>query len=649
MYADVIFPIKLEPLTYRIPDEYGDDIRGRIVYAPLMNKIRHGLVVNLRDETDPELTDAVRSRIKDIVSVHERLASGNHLQFLKWISDYYLTSEGVALKSSFFEEAAAGKPEQHKTRRNRKNTIQCDTVSEESIPALPGAIIEDVVRAVRKKSYSAMLYHAPDIESEYLLALGVLKETGNETGGITLLAPEISVLKKIEPAARAMFGDRLAVLHTGLTKINRRLAVHGILSGKADIVIGTRSAMLAPLPASGFIVVIEEHSPSYKAEEGARYNARDLAVRKAYMDKACVLLMSVCPSVESLYNMRKGKYQRLNILPDTRRPRVRISTHRPGGKKPTSLSPLVISEARAVLQKHEHALFLTGRKGYSLLRCEDCGHIESCGRCETSMVFYKKPGILKCHRCGAEKPVPETCPECGGVSVSTFTAGEDRVREDLELLLKDPSVPPERNIISPSEPAEDEETGLVPYVIGAALKKNSSACGKYSAAILMNMDLLAARPDFRAHERAFQEMIGVAQLVKPEGSIIIQTRSRSSKFLKILRDYDFDAFYDMELIQRREIAYPPFERLVLISVMSRSKDAMPAADLNESAAFSDNKVTLLGPVEVPARSKRYDRCYQIILKSADPKQLRERAKKILAGLEKNKKIKVALDVDPLKI
>jgi primosomal protein N' (replication factor Y) (superfamily II helicase) len=652
MYADVIFPIKLNPLTYRIPDGFGADIKGCIVLAPLMNKNRPGLVVKVRNETDAGLTDSVRDRIKDIVSVHDRFASENHLQFLQWISDYYLAPEGITLKSSFFEEAAAGRPEPGKPRKNKKNGSPCDAVPEESITESSRKIIDDVVKSIRNGTYSALLYHAPDIESEYLSALNIIKEIGHETGGITLLAPEINVIEKIAPALRSMFGERIVALHARLPKKKRQLAIHDIISGKADIVVGTRSAMLAPLPRSRFIAVIEEHSPSYKAEEGSRYNARDLAVMKAYMDKSCVLLMSVCPSVESMYNARKGKYRSMNKLPgpsDVRRPRVKIITHRPGGKNPSSLSSGVISEARAALRNHEQAVFLVGRKGYSLLRCDDCGHIEYCAGCATPMVFYKKTGALKCHHCGNERPAPETCSECGGVSVSIFTAGVDRVREDLETLLNDPAVPAGNTVISAPKTPDDQESGFIPYVIGAGIKRKKSAGGKYSAAILMNIDLLSARPDFRAHERAFQEIIEISQLVKPEGLIIIQTSSRGSKILKLVRDYDFDAFYEMEFSQRREIAYPPFERIILLSVMSKSRDAMPAAALSRIVDGADGNVMALGPVEVPARSKRYACCSQIILKSADHKQLREAARKILTELEKNKKIRVTVDVDPLKI
>jgi primosomal protein N' (replication factor Y) (superfamily II helicase) len=652
MYADVIFPIKLGPLTYRIPEEYGADLKGRIVSAPLANKTRYGLVVNMRNEPDAEMTEEVKNKIRDIDSAHEKFASENHLRFLQWISDYYLSPEGMVLKSSFFEEAVAGRPEPGKPRRKKKTVDTCEALPEETPKTPPPEIIDRTAKSVKSGAYSAFLYHAPDMESEYLAAAGILAQLADEKGGFTVLVPEISHIKKMAPQLREIFGERLAVLHARQSKKERRLAVSNIMSGISDVTLGTRSAMLAPLPQSRFIAVLEEHSPSYKAEEGSRYNARDLAVMKAYMDKSCVLLMSVCPSVESVYNARKGKYTGLNRTPDgsdVRRPRVKIVTHRPSGKNPSSLSSVVLNETRAFLRNHNQTLFLVGRKGYSLLRCEDCGLIESCPGCETSMVFYKKTGTLKCHHCGVERPAPETCPECGGASLSIFTAGVDRVREELDNFQNDPVMAADKALVSSPKNIGDKASGFMPYVIGAGVKKKKAPCEKYSAAVVMNIDLLAARPDFRANERAFQEILEVSQLVKPEGPIFIQTRSRSSKFLKLLRDYDFESFYEMELSQRRDISYPPFERIILLWLMSKSRDAITEALSGQIGVCGDDKVVVLGPVEAPAVSRRYPYCSQIILKSADHKQLRETAKKILAGLAKNKRLKVTVDVDPLKI
>jgi|WetSurMetagenome_2_1015567.scaffolds.fasta_scaffold00320_14 primosomal protein N' (replication factor Y) (superfamily II helicase) len=658
MYADVIFPIKLTPLTYKIPQEAGYDLSGRIVTAPLMNKNRFGLAFNIRDELDAGMRGHDPARIKEIFSVHDRFASGTHIQFLQWLSEYYLTPMGVALKSSFFEEAAAAESAPGTTRRKKKADISCPDTAPGSNAALSPEMIEDVTESIKRNSYSALLYHAPDIDSELLASLEILRRISDGPGSIIALVPEVAFIRRLEPELRAIFGGRLSILHARLSKKDRTGTIKKILSGESDVVVGTRSAMLAPIPAARFIVVIEEQSASYKGEEGLRYNARDIAVMRAHIEKSCVALMSVCPSLESYYNAQRGKYRLLGKTPsgaEYGRPRVkiiRVNAKKQGG---SSLSPEALSEAKNRLRKNESMLFLAGRKGYSLIRCRDCGHMDYCAKCEAPMIFYKSSGMLKCHHCGCERPAPDTCGECGGASLEPFAPGVERVREDIEQLLRDSATQAEKTAVS--SPQTDKlgngNHGLsdfMPFIIGAGgAKRKGCAKEKYSAAVLMNMDLLMARPDFRAQERAFQEIMGVSQLVKPEGSLLIQTRSRGSELLKYARDYDFESFYRMELAQRREITYPPYERIALLTISTRSENAIPDATWREVCGFCSETVTLFGPMDCPPRSASFTRCSQIILKSADNRKLHETAGKIMKKLGRDKKVLVTADVDPLKI
>ncbi len=658
MYADVIFPIRLTPLTYKIPDGLSADIRGKIVTAPLMNKLRFGLVIEVREELDSKMLANNPSRIREVEAVHFTFAHEKHLKFLQWLSQYYLTPLGLALKSSFFEEAVAVS----KTSGSPPIVSDTDSDTLTSSPvhsaSLSPVMISEVIRAINGNAYSALLYHAPNLDYEYSSVIEVLRQTAAEPGGVTVLVPEVGFIGRLEPELRALFGDRLAVLHAKMTRKERILTIRNILDGKCDVIIGTRSAMLAPIPNLRFVAVIEEQSSSYKGEEGLRYNARDLAVMRAYIEKACVMLLSICPSIETIYNSQRGKYRNLTGTPqqtEIRRPRVKIIPFRTKKQSEFSLSSDVITEARSHLQRHEQVLFLVGRKGYSLIRCEDCGHIEYCEKCESPMIFYKSTGMIKCHHCGGERRTAEHCYECRGTRLSAFTAGTERVSEDVASLLKSPALQTHKTkVLSPTridfECNNHGLTDFVPFIIGTSgIKRSKCLSGKYSAAVLMNIDLLIARPDFRAHERAFQEILEVSQLVKPEGSLLIQTKSSGSRVLKCLKHYDFDAFYEMELAQRKEIAYPPYEKIVLFSILTRTREAISAATWQAVRDIRDSAVTVLGPLEVTSHSKSYSRCDQIILKSADNRRLHDMAKAFLELLEKNKKIRVVVDVDPLKI
>jgi primosomal protein N' (replication factor Y) (superfamily II helicase) len=653
MYADVIFPLRLAPLTYKVPEGYGPDIRGRIVRAPLQSRHCHGLVLEIREKPDSGITVSAPARIKEIVSVRDNFASANHLQFLIWLSQYYLTPVGMALKSSFFEEAVMV------PKGNEENELPQTPDAEGPImphPAVPPDFIDMVQKAINDNLYSPLLYHAADIYSQFSVITQLLGRSASRSLGAVILVPEISFIAKLEPRLRIILGDRLAVLHTKITRKERAKNIRKIISGEADVVLGTRSAMLAPIPNARLIAVIEEQSASYKGEEGLRYNARDLAVMKGYIEKACVLLMSACPSLESVYNAEKGKYRSLNNASGgSGRPRVRIIPFRSKNHATLSLSSEIIAEARRHLQKNEQILFLAGRKGYSLIRCRDCGHIEHCVDCDVPMVFYKSTGRLKCHHCGLEREVCDVCDECGGLSIEPFTAGTERIREDVGNLLNDASSELGKISVMPAIKGKTTEDNQVlsdfhPFVIStSAGKRKEGISQKYSAAVMLNIDFLTARPDFRAQERAFQEMLEVSRLVSPEGSILIQTRVPGSKFLKCLRNYDFDAFYKMELAQRKEIGYPPFEKIVLMSVLYQTEDAVDFIARQAICLKEYPEVTLLGPLEIPSNNKKYACCSQIIMKSGNSRRLHEAAQKILLLMVENKKIRVVIDVDPLKI
>jgi primosomal protein N' (replication factor Y) (superfamily II helicase) len=653
MFADVIFPLRLSPLTYKVPDGAPSDLIGRIVRAPLMNAGKFGLVVEVRETPADETM-----KTKELLSVHDIFASADYLRFIKWLSEYYLSPLGVALKSSFFDEAVSDFSVAKKRARTRLMSPACNEKSWDPGGRFLSSVVARVLQGVKELTYSSLLYHSPDLASEYSSIIEILKRIPDDVRGIIVLVPETGFVTKVAPFLTEIFGERLCILHSKLGKKERAESIRNILSGKSDVILGTRSAALAPLPHSSFLVVIEEQSPSYKGEEGLRYNARDLAVMRGYIDKSCVLLLSTCPSLETVFNARRGKYVQLNKIPlqtVEKRPRIKIVTFKSKKQSELSLSSEVISAARALLLKKEQVLFLVGRKGYSLIRCRDCGHIESCGKCAIPMIFYKSSGMLKCHHCGHERRTHESCDECSGPHLDPFSAGTERVKEEVEELLKSPSLLVEKaRVSSPSKidfgPNNPDLSDFVPFVIGTSLtKRNICRENKYSAAVLMNIDLLLAQPDFRAHERAFHEIIEVSQMVKTEGTLLIQTKSPGSKVLKCVKHYDFEAFTDLELSQRKDLDYPPYSRMVLFTIFGTGRDLQSADIWRAVRALRDDAVTILGPVEVPSSSKSYEQAHHILLKSKDNRRLHEMAKTLLSKLEGNRKIRVTVDVDPVKI
>ena len=650
MFADVIFPLRLSSLTYEIPDGMSSNLKGRIVRAPLMHSSRFGLVADVRETSATETI-----KIKELLSVHDVFASDCNLRFIKWLSEYYLSPMGVALKSSFFDEAIAVPSAIMRARRKIKASVAA-ALRETGI--ISPTIVARVIDSLNKQEYSSFLYHSHDLASEYSTLFEVLKRVPEDVRGIIVLVPEAGFIRRVAPLLAEIFGERLRILHSKIGKRERTESIRRIISGKSDVILGTRSAILAPLPHSSFIAVVEEQSPSYKGEEGLRYNARDLAVMRAYIDKSCVLLSSVCPSIETVFNASKGKYLQLNniaLQSEEKRPRIKIVAFKSKKQRELSLSSEVISEARSILLKKEQILFLVGRKGYSLIRCEDCGHIESCGKCSIPMIFYKGRGMLKCHHCGYECRDPETCDECASHNLKPFSAGTERVREEVEELLKTPSLLVEKARVSlPLKTVFDTNnpdlSDFAPFVVGTSLAKRNYRGGKkYAAAVLMNIDLLLAQPDFRAYERAFQEIIEVSQMVRPDGSLFIQTKSPGNKVFKCIKHYDFEAFKDFELAQRKDLDYPPYTRMILFAICRKDRESMSADIWQAVREIRDDAVTVLGPIEVPSALKSYGQCHHILLKSKDNRRLHAMAGILLSKLQGNNKLRVTVDVDPIKI
>jgi primosomal protein N' (replication factor Y) len=632
MYADVVFPLKLPPLTYKVPEDASYDLKGRIVKAPLMGKSYYGIVVSVNNKLHPCLQPAgtcleKKKIIKEILEIHHHFASELTLSFLKWLSDYYLMPMGIALKSSFFEETISA------------TVRQCDSA----------AVWK---KCGEEKKYNTFLFHASSISDEYSFLFKTLSDTSQDMHGAIILVPEVGQIERLESMLKDIFGKRLCVLHSKLTKAKRTDTIRKIISGESDIVLGTRSAILAPLMNVSLIAVLNEHSSSYKGEEGLRYNARDVAVMRGFMEKSSVFLTSVCPSVESIYNEKTGKYRSVQRAENQKfccekHPKIKIIDMKK--EKTSVISRNILKDAKDITSKRGRFLFLINRKGYSLIRCEDCEHIARCNKCSIPLIFYKGKNMVRCHYCGHEEIVIESCGECRGFNIRPFGAGVERIREELEKALKINALLIEKtkdvSKTLPELPAE-----FTPFVIGTAYAAKRLKDKKFDAAALFNIDMLLSMPDFRAYERAFQEVIQISQMVKTEGYLYLQTWNSKNKILRFIKNYDFHGFYKSELAQRKALDYPPISRIILFNIFTKKDFGRLLHDI-QKVIYNTNthSLELLGPAAAPSTMKSFNHCIQILLKSKDRRILHEAAERLLKEFAGLKDIKIKVDVDPLKI
>lgn len=645
MYADVVFPLKLSPLTYKVPEYAPHDLKGRIIKAPLMGKSHYGLVVSVTNESRLEK----KRNIREIQGIHHHFASESTLSFLRWLSDYYLSPMGIALKSSFFEEAV--KSAVSPIRKKLSNEVRVKN-NEQKMEA-ENSEVSLVYDCIKNRDYKSFLYHAPSVSHEYSLLNDVLNKSHPDMHGAIILVPEISQIERLARMFKNIFGERVCIIHSNLTKKKRIDSIARIIAGQSDVILGTRSAILAPLRDVSLIAVLNEHSPSYKGEEGLRYNARNVAVMRGFIEKSCVLLSSVCPSVESDYNSKIGKYMPIHPsthspsypFADFKRPKIKITDMKKD--KAAAISRDILREARVTTSRNGRFLFLVNRKGYSLIRCEDCGNIVQCKKCNVPLIFYKGKNTVRCHYCGHEEIVPENCKECKGFNIKPFGAGTERIKEELEDALKTDAIIVENGHGAWSM---EQDPDVTSFVIGTpyAIKKLKDE--KFDAVAIFNIDGLLAQPDFRAYERAFQEVMQISQMVKTEGSLYLQTYAPKNKILRFIKNYDFQGFYDNELSQRKTLDYPPFSRIILFNIFIQKGIEKFLHDIQKiTCNINTNELELLGPIEIPSSLKSYKHCIQILIKSKDRKIIHNEAGNLLKKLGKLKGIKINVDVDPLKI
>jgi len=428
-----------------------------------------------------------------------------------------------------------------------------------------------------------------------------------------VMVPEINLTPQLEALFRARFGaqfgpDAVVSLHSGMTPAQRLgswLAAH---SGSARIVLGTRMAVFASLPALRLIVVDEEHDPSYKSHEGARYSARDLAVFRAHHEGIRVLLGSATPSLESWYHSRAasagGRYQRLEMpsrigrsgdaaqlaLPEVRRVDM---NHQPKG---CVIAPPLLTAITERIARGEQSLLFLNRRGYApVLSCGDCDWKSSCPHCSAYRVFHKIDRTLRCHHCGFTERVPRACPDCGNLDIAPVGRGTERLEEHLALLLADsrrPDGQPVQIVRIDADTTRYKGTlqaqlaqvhsGAVDVLVGTQMIAKGHDFRRITLVAAVNPDSALFSSDFRAPERLFGLLMQAAGRAGRDASVTgrsemwVQTFHPTHPLFETLKRHDYPAFAASQLNERRMAGMPPFSFQALVRAEARTQEAAQA-------------------------------------------------------------------------
>ena len=497
-----------------------------------------------------------------------------------------------------------------------------------------------------------------------------------------VLVPEINLTPQLEARFAARFaGRRIVSLHSALTPAQRLRSWLAAHLGLADLVLGTRLAVFTPMPRLGLIVVDEEHDPSYKQQEGARYSARDLAVYRARLQDARVLLGSATPSLESWQRANEGRYRRLALpsrIGGALLPRVRLvdMNQQPKDRGGAALSPPLLEAIRQRIARGEQSLVFLNRRGYApVLHCADCGWKSGCPHCSAWRVFHKLDRTLRCHHCGFTERVPRACPECGNLDIAPIGRGTERLEEQIGTLLADAdgTLPRVARIDADSTRLKGSleaqlgavHAGEVDVLVGTQMVTKGHDFRRITLVAAVNPDSALFSSDFRAPERLFALLMqaagraGRAAEHAQGAEMWLQTWHPQHPLYAALRQHDFAAFAAAQLAERESAGLPPYAHLAMLRADAKQAEAaqaflQAAAELAPSLPGAEH-VSVYAPVPLPvARVANVERM-QMLVESASRPALQLFLAAWVPALHAlrrggaHKVLRWAIDVDPLAI
>ncbi len=417
--------------------------------------------------------------------------------------------------------------------------------------------------------------------------LQAARHTINQGKTVLVLVPEISLTPQTVRRFKARFAaldDQVAVLHSHLSQGERFDEWHRIRNGKASIVIGARSAIFAPLPNLGLIIVDEEHDQSYKQDTSPRYHGRDIAVLRAKLEKCAIILGSATPSLESFHNAQEGKYTlvRLNQRADSHSmPLVRVLDMRLEQQKQKNSHAIFSDKLRQALElrleRGEQSILFLNRRGFARsLQCPACGHACQCPHCSIALTYHRTEDRLMCHVCGYQSIVPRKCPECKDPAIALQGYGTQKVEEVLAKLIPkakfariDADAMRKKNTLR--DMLHAFKSKKIDILIGTQMIAKGLHFPNVTLVGILNADIGLHVPDFRAAERTFQlitQVAGRAGRGELEGEVIVQTATPHAPAIQFARRHDFDGFSEQELEFRREFQFPPYGRCAVLTVRS---------------------------------------------------------------------------------
>ena len=661
MYLKVAIPRPLDRLfDYEYSKiEHGEVSVGDWVLVPFARSKLIGCVVEFSEEK-PNLPEGVQLKSVFKKIPNEFSLPPELIQLCRFGAEYYQYPIGEA----FFSAMPPSPEEELGTRKlktdqlkpkeiklNEEQQIVANTIEEKlSSGASPVFLLEGITGSGKSEVY-----------------IEIAKKRLCEGKSVLILVPEIALTSQLKSRFENSLGHSVALWHSALAEGLRQVQWKKIKSGEIKVVIGARSALFAPMNNLGMIVVDEEHDQTYKQEERFRYQARDLAVYRAHLQKIPVILGSATPSLESIQRVRDGRYVHLKLnkrfsgqlLPEIKLISLSEENQVIHEKVKTPFAEKTIQIMQETIARGEQVIVFLNRRGFSqFILCQDCGWIKECPQCSITLTHYQRKNELRCHVCGYHQHVPHECEECHSHELRGMGSGTESLEDELKLLIPEAKILRlDRDQITSQkrleETLEEFRSGKSNILIGTQMLVKGHDFAKVTCVVVVSVDMLLKWPDFRASERALQtltQVSGRAGRAELPGQVLIQGFDLDHTVIKVLQgEVSQESFIDEELQLRKELNYPPFSRFVRFrfqgkneSVLRKKVETMIDHLQKES---ENDRSRMMGPSEALLFRANHEFRFDFYFKAPTIDALMKLSKK-LKGMAEVEEVELVVDVDP---
>ncbi|MCQ2589993.1 MAG: primosomal protein N' [Treponema sp.] len=631
--------------------------RAEIMFG---NKKTTGFIINI-SETIPEDCPVEEGKIRPIKRIldKEPLFDKELIENAKWISHYYLCSLGEAV----FSMIPSGRRETGLGGFNFEeeiSNVKRNTLSDEQAKAVK----EILETAFVNENINKFHYlYGPTGSGKTEVFLQLAEEILNAGKSVIYLVPEISLTGQVAKSVTERFGNTAAIIHSGLTPSQKLTQWNRIRHEEAKVIVGARSAVFAPTPNLGLIIIDEEHDGSYKSNSNPRYHARQVAMHRAKNLNIPLLMGSATPSVEAWQGMTKGSiiaHKLSKRLSGGEMPHISCIDLKMFNMEGCISEPLEKEINKTFEQKHQAILFLNRRGFTHFFKCNTCGFELKCKNCSVPLTLHKNQNRLKCHYCGWSVIPPESCPQCGSLDIGTSGFGTEFIEAEAKakfpnariLRLDTDALNNKEELL---EKLEEFKQGKYDLLLGTQMVAKGLNFKNLQMVGVILADAGLHMPDFRASERTFSlitQVAGRAGRYFPDGKVFVQTYSPGNEAIYYSVKGQIAKFYETELQTREMLDFPPFSRL--LRIVFRAFNKKDAEETCQAASHILRENTpkgceILGPSECPIEKINSNYRFQIILKGSSIIPLQSAARKLLYDYKHNPNVYIEYDVDPVSL